>query len=216
MSLPDRFNRRVRQTIGANAVWLPGTTTPLGSVLVRGEGRFRPFGKLADFGAAFQTEPHLDRDMNFSSSGTKETIIQANAELKNSSQIDLNAEATLKIELTRKFEYTVKSPTLKGQHIPNLIDVAPIVAAHAKWKHDKYYIVYEVYVADQFSFIGSEKSGSKILLSGKGSSIMSFLAAGASVGLTKTGNADITLLGKGGPLAMGLVRIKKDGSTDFV
>lgn len=216
MSLPDRYNRRVRQTIGATAVWMPGETIRLGSVLVRGEGLFRPFGKLADFGAAFQTEAHLDRDINFSSSGTKETLIQANAELKNSSQLDLTADASLKIQLSRKFEYTVKSPTLKGQHIPDLINVAPVVARHPNWKHDKYYIVYELYVAEQFSFIGSEKSGSTIELSGKGSAIMSFLAAGASAGITKTGNADVVLLGKGGPLAMGLVRIKKDGSTDFV
>ena len=216
MSLPNRFNRRVRQTIGANAVWMPGTPTPLGSVLVRGEGRFRPFAKLADFGATFQTEAHLDRDLNFSSTGTKETLLQANAELKNSSQLDLSGDATLKIQLTRKFEYTVKAPTLKGQHIPNLIDVAPVVASHPNWKHDRYYIVYEVYTAEQFSFIGSEESGSTIELSGKGSAIMSFLAAGVSAGLTKTGTADIVLLGKGGQLAMGLVRIDKKGKTDFV
>jgi hypothetical protein len=216
MSLPERFNRRVRQLIGANAVWLPGTALHLGSVLVRGEGRFRPFSKLANFGASFEREAHLDRNLNFSSTGTRETLFQANAELKNGSQLDLSAEASVKIEFSRKFEYTVKSPLLKGEHIPNLADVAAAVAGRADWKHDRFYIVYELYVATEFSFIGTEKSGSTVQFTGKGSAIQSFLAGGLSAGLTRTGTADVTLLGKGGPLAMGLVRIKRDGSTDFV
>lgn len=216
MSLPERFNRRVRQVIGANAVWLPGTPMPLGTVMVRGEGRFRTFSKLTNFGASIESEPHLDRNLNFSSTGTRETLIQGNAELKDSSKLDLSAEAKLKIEFSKKFEYTVKAPTLKGEHITNLDQICATVASHAAWKHDRFYIVFEVYSAEQFSFIGTESSKSAIEFSGKGSSIQSFLAAGASAGLTRTGNADITILGKGGPLAMGLVRVKKDGSTDFV
>jgi hypothetical protein len=216
VSLPKRFNEKVRQTIGATAVWMPGTATPLGSVMVKGEGRFRPFSSLDKFGAAFAVQPHLNRDLNFSSSGTREILVQANAELQDPAELNLDAEAKLKLEFSRKFEYTVKSPTLKGEHIPNLGDVAPIVAEHPRWKHGDFFIVYELYTAEQFSFIGTEQSGTTVELSGKGANIMSFMTAGASVGLRKTGNADVTLLGQGGPIAMNLVRIKKDGSTDFV
>ena len=215
MSLPDRFNKRVRQAIGANAVWLPGTPIALGSVLVKGEGRFRPFSDLSSFGVQTDSLPHLDRNLSLASTGTRQTLIQGGAEVKEQA-LDLTAEAKLKIEFTRSFEYTMKSETLKGQTIKDLAKVASVVSKHADWKHDKYYIVYELYVAGQFSFIGTEKSGSTIELSGKGSDVQSFLSVGASVGLKKTGTADVTIIGQGGPVAMGLVRIKKNGDTDFV
>jgi hypothetical protein len=72
-----------------------------------------------------------------------------------------------------------------------------------------------VYEAEGFSFIGTEAKRRSLEISGKGAGILGFLTAGASLGLKNSGNVDVKVLGLGGTLAIGLVRIKKDGSTDF-
>jgi hypothetical protein len=215
MSLPERYGKRLRQALGAFPVWLPGTPVALGCVMVRGEGQFRPVDDLSSFTNVMKSAPHQDRSLDLVSKGTRQRLFQANAELPGAAKLDLTAEATLKVEFERAFEYVVKAPTLKGQHITNVNQVAQAVKALPNWEHDRFYIVHEVYEADEFSFLGTETSKASMEFSGKGAAILGFLTAGASAGLTSTGNVDVKILGKGGALAMGLVRVKKNGKTDY-
>lgn len=216
MSLPERYGKRIRSALGATAVWQPGTPVPLGTVMVKGEGLFRPFDQIASFTDKMQAAPHQDKSLDIVSNGTKQRIFQANAELPSAAQLDLAAEASVKFEFTRSFEYVLKTPTLKGSHILNLNAVAQALRAHPGWDNKRFFLVHEVYDAQEFSFVGTERSSSSIQLAGKGSAILGFLTAGASAGLTSTGNAEVKLIGAGGSVAMGLVRIKDDGRTDFV
>jgi hypothetical protein len=216
MSLPERYGKRVKSALGGVAVWMPGTPVPLGTIMVKGEGQFHPFDHISSFTDRMTTAPHQDQSLDLVSSGTKQRIFQANAELPGSAQLDLAAEATVKYEFTRAFEYVLKTPTLRGSHIANLNQLAQAAKAADGWRHKDFYLVHKVYDAEEFSFVGSERSSSSIELSGKGSAILGFLSAGASAGISSTGNAEVKLIGAGGSIAMGLVRIKKDGTTDFV
>ena len=96
------------------------------------------------------------------------------------------------------------------------ISISQAVRALPNWRHKDFYLVHEVYDAETFSFIGVESKKGSLEISGQGSGILSFLTAGASAGLSSSGSVQLKLLGAGGTLAIGLVRIKKDGSLDFV
>lgn len=216
MSLPERYGKRVRSTLGGTAVWMPGTPVPLGAIMVKGEGLFHEADQIANYTDKMKTAPHQDKSLDLVSSGTRQRIFQANAELPGTAQLDLAAEASVKYEFTRAFEYVLKTPILKGSHITNINQIAQVVKAASGWRHKDFYLVHEVYDAVEFSFVGSERSSSSIEIAGKGSAILGFLSAGASAGVKATGNAEVKLIGAGGSVAMGLVRIKKDGTTDFV
>jgi len=195
---------------------MPGTPVPLGTIMVKGEGQFHPFDQISSFTDKMQTAPHQDKSLDLVSNGTRQRIFQANVEVPGTAQLDLTAEASVKYEFSRAFEYVLKTPTLKGSHIANLNQVAQAVRKAEGWRHKDFFLVHEVYDAEEFSFVGSERSSSSIELAGKGSAILGFLTAGASAGIKATGNAEVKLIGAGGSVAMGLVRIKQDGKTDFV
>lgn len=215
MSLPERYGKRLRQALGAFPVWLPGTPVALGCIMVKGEGQFRPVDDLSSFTDVMKSAAHQDKSLDLASKGTRQRIFQGNAELPGTAQLDLTAEASLKIEFEREFEYLLKAPTLKGQHITNVNQIAQAVKGLPNWDHDRFYIVHEMYAADEFSFLGTESSKANVEFSGKGAAILGFLSAGASGGLSSSGNVEVKILGKGGSLAMGLVRVKKNGKTDY-
>jgi hypothetical protein len=213
MSLPKKYDERIRKALGVRSVWQPGDSMNLGDVLVRKDDRFFAHDELASFGATFKVADHKDKSLDLASSGTKQRIFQANAELPSAAKLDLTAEASVKLEFASKYEFILKTPTLSGHHIANVNQVAMAVYKNANWRHDDYYIVHELYEAAEFTFLGTEQSSSNIEVSGKGAGILSFLTAGASAGISVTGSIDLKIVGTGGPVAMGLVRIKKDGST---
>ena len=216
MSLPQRYGKRIRQLIGAVAVWQPGLPVPLGAVMEKEDGRFKEVDQLSTFTDVMKSSPHLERSLDLVSQGVRQIIVQAGAELPSAANLDLTAEASLKYQFSREYSYVLKAPTLKGEHITNLNRIAAELKGHSNWNHKRFYLVYEVYDANQFSFVGNEKHTGAFELTGKGSAILGFLTAGASAGLTKSGSAQVEILGRGGSLAMGLVRIGRDGSTDFV
>lgn len=216
MSLPERYSKRVRSALNAIAVWQPGTPLTLGAIMGRNDGIYHQKDDIRRFGNPPLNEaPHLDKSLDLVSSGIRQTIIQGGVELPDAGKLDLTAKASVKLEFTREFEYVLKTATLKGSHLTNLNEIAQAVSKRPDWQHDRFWVVYELYTAEQFSFTGSEKKGEKIEVSGSGAGVLSFLTVGASVGITATGNAAVKIVGQGGPVAMGLVRFRKDGSLDF-
>lgn len=216
MSLPERYGKRLRDALGAIAVWQPGDPVPIGTIMTREKKRFNAIDQLSNFTAIATTAKHQDKSLDLVSKGTKQRLFQANAELPGTAGLDLTAEASVKYEFSSEFEYVLKTPTLKGEHITNLNQVAQAVRNDPQWRHKEFFVVHEIYDAEQFSFVGSETRNRKFEISGKGAAILGFLTAGASAGISTSGDAQVSLIGKGGTLAMGLVRIMRDGSTDFV
>jgi hypothetical protein len=215
MSLPEAYGKRLRSAIGAYPVWVPGSPVQIGSIMIKGEGEFRLAGHITDFTQAMKTAAHMDKSLDLVSKGTRQRIFQAGVELPSTANLDLTAEAKLKYEFDKSFEYVLKAPTLKGQHVTNILQVASAVKALPEWEHSRFFIVHELYEAPEFTFLGTETSKRSFEFSGNGAGILGLLTAGASAGLSSTGSVDVKILGKGGALAMSLVRIKKDGKTDF-
>lgn len=216
MSLPQRYGKRFKQELGVKAVWLPGKKFDLGAILGRKDGQYFQKGHLSEHQAPpIQLAAHMDKSLDFCSSGVNATVFQAGVELPDTADLDLAAEASLKIDFSREFSYMLKTPTLRGSHITNLNMIAQAVHTRPDWDHGRFWVVHELYEAAEFSFLGTEQKNQSIELSGKGSGILSFLTAGASIGLSKKGQVSVNLVGAGGPVGMSLVRFEEDGGFDF-
>lgn len=216
MSLPRAYNRRIMDTIGARAVWLPGTARPLGTIVRRRErGLFTQVGHLAEHRIDFEQAPSEEKSLDLASTGTSATVIQAGAEVTDPTKVDPAAEAQLKLRFENKFEFFLKAPVLMGSAITNLNSVADRAAQVPGWDFEDDCIVTEIFVAASFSFMGTTEQGSEISLSGKGSAVTAFLNAGVDVGLTSSKKADVHIIGKGGPIAMTIVRVRKNGDVEF-
>lgn len=213
-SLPETFDKQLQDALNARAVWLPGKPVQIGDIMVRRNDNYHKIGHIADFGATIRSSPHADKSLDLATSKVKQRIFQAGVELPGSEQLDLSAEASVKYEFSSKSQFILKTPNLHGLSIDNMLMIGGQLAPMPNWKHDKFFIVEETYGADQWSFLGTKETSSNFELSGKGSGILSFLTAGFAVGLKSSGNVDIKMLGGGGMLAMNLVRIRKDGSTN--
>jgi hypothetical protein len=212
MSLPKVFDKQLQDALNARAVWQPGKPVQIGDIMVRRDDSFHKAGHIADFGATIRSSPHADKSLDLATSKVKQRILQGGVELPGSDQLDLSAEASVQYEFAGKSQFVLKTPNLKGLSIDNMLMIAGQLSPLPTWRHDKFFIVEETYGAKTWSFLGTDESASNVQISGKGSGILSFLTAGISAGLKSSGAIDVKMLGKGGMLAMNLVRIRKDGS----
>lgn len=214
-SLPEAFDKALRNAIAARAVWTPAKPCQIGDVMVHQNGNFKKVAHISNFGATAALLPHNDISLDLKSTKVKQTLFQLGVQLPDTAALDLAAEASVKYEFGGKSEFILKTPTLSGFSIQNMLEIGQKLAPLANWKHGKYFIVEELYSAADWTFLGTTEKKTDFLISGKGSAILSFLSAGASFGIKTTGNVDVNIMGKGGAIAMNLVKVKKDGSLDF-
>jgi len=214
MSLPEIFDQHLRRAINARAVWLPGKPVQIGDIMVKRDDNFHKVGHISDFGATLRSAPHSDISLDLSSAKVRQRIFQAGVELPDTSGLDLAVEASVKIEFAGKTQFLLKTPTLSGSSIQNMLEICNVLKDKPGWRHDKFFIVEETYGATDWSFLGTRETQSNFEISGKGSGILSFLTAGASAGLKTSGTLEVKIMGKGGMIGMNVVRVKKDGSTD--
>ena len=213
-SLPTTFDKHLRKALGARSVWPIGSPIEIGDIIVKGDGLFNKVGNIREFGAVAQTAPHVDKSLDFTSSKVKQRIFQANAEV-GKDELDLAADASVKLEFASKTQFAFKTSALSGESIQNLLVVGAKLAGATGWDHDNFYIAHETYGAANWTFLGTKESSGDIQFSGKGSGILSFLTAGITAGLTQSGNLELVQTGTSGKVAMNLARVKKDGSIDF-
>jgi hypothetical protein len=214
-TLPEAYDKQLFRSLGARAVWLPGETVLLGDVVVRRNGRFNKVAHINSFGAQMQTLSHSDTSLDLSSTSVSQTIFQAGVQLSDTSKLDLSADASVKLEFTGKSQFLLKTPTLSGGSIQNMLEIAGKVAGQANWQHDKFFIVHELYTAVDWSFLGTKEKSAAVEFSGKGAAVLSFLSAGVTFGLKSSGAIEVKILGKGGAIAQNVARVKRDGELLF-
>ena len=93
----------------------------------------------------------------------------------------------------------------------NLALAAPL----ANWQHDQFFIVHELYTAVDWSFLGTKDKSADVEFTGKGAQILSFLSAGATLGLKSSGSIEVKILGQGGAIAQNVARVRRDGQIVF-
>ena len=214
-SLPEAFDRQLFRSLSARAVWLPGKAVTLGDVVQRRNGEFHKVAHINNFGASMQTLGHSDTALDLASGSVRQRIFQAGAELPDTGPLDLAAEASVTLEFQGKAQFVLKTPTLAGGSIQNLLEIATTVAPLANWQHDKFFIVHELYTAVDWSFLGTKEKSASIEFAGKGAAVLSFVSAGVTFGLKSSGSIEVKILGKGGAIAQNVARVKRDGQLIF-
>jgi hypothetical protein len=216
MSLPETFDKHLRKAINARSVWMPGSPVQIGDIMIRKDGLFDhgPFkqvGHISEFGASIKSAAHIDVSLDLASSKVKQRVFQGGVET-GKDKLDLAAEASVKFEFNGSSEFLLKTPSLSGLSIQNLLMIAGQLVGKPGWQHDDFFIVNETYGATDWTFLGTKESNASFEFSGKGAGILSLLSAGVSAGLKSSGTIDVKLAGKTGMVGMNLVRIAKNGA----
>lgn len=213
MGLPRKFDQRLKRNMALHAVWPPGNPIELGDVLQRQDGVFRPIDNLDGFNVRFRRRRGRgERSMNFQAAGVSTTIVQAGAKARLDA-VDRSAGASVEISFNRENTYFIRTPKLAMVGIDDMRKVARTLRDHPDWRFGAYYVAWQVYSAKDFAFLASEKKNRKIVLEGKGDAVQKFLTVGASAGMTRTSSSSITfeILGTGGPVAIALAKIRRNG-----
>ena len=213
MSLPQKYARRIRRVLGLRAVWQPGAVIDLGDIAVLRRGVFVPVEALSDFGVSFRTKRGKQTELTLNSQGVSETLIQAGNRLEDIGDLKPGPKARLEIGFDRSNTYYLRTPELNAVAMDNLAAVGRAVAKLPGWDFARNYIVWKVLRAKQFTFIGSLKKNRKIVFSGSGRALTRFLGSGVSAGITRTAGTklDLEMIGAGGPVAIGVTRVRRDG-----
>ena len=214
-SLPEAYDKQLFAALGARAVWLPGKAVTLGDVLQRRDGEFHKVAHINNFGAQMQTLGHSDTSLDLASTSVTQKLFQLGAELPDTASLDLAAAASVRLAFGGKAQFVLKTPTLAGGSIQNLLEIAGVLAGQGSWQHDRFFIVHELYTAVDWSFLGTKDKSADVEFTGKGAAILSFLSAGATLGLKSSGSIEVKILGQGGAIAQNVVRVRRDGALDF-
>lgn len=216
MSLPGAYRDHLKNAIGAQHVWLPGSPFQAGDFFLDGGDVWRHGGSLTDFGVQVNITAHQSRSLDLKTKSAKELLMKGNvATTLPELEADQEASASVEFKLEKRFDFVIKTPTLTVKSVTNLVQVARKLKDHPDWDRDDFFVAYEVQEAGEFTYVGSRSSNQSVKFEGSSGALVKLLKFGASAGLTRSGSADVALTGSGGAVAMGLCRIKKDGSIDF-
>ena len=213
MGLPGKFDGRLKRNLGVRAVWLPGSEIVLGTVLQRRDEAFLPIASLGDFGVTFAPRSMLNQvSLTFQARGVSSTVVQAGAQV-DLSRIDTKANAEIEIGFKREATYLIRTPTLSGEEIGSLLTIGNALKEAPGWNHSRYFVVAGVYRAGEFLFLGSQTGNQTVRFGGRGDAIRDFLTVGASANVARTSSSSVSIeiVGRGGPVAMRVVRFKRDG-----
>jgi hypothetical protein len=213
VSLPKKYDRRIQRLLQLRAVWEPGAAIDLGDIVTLRRGVFVPVDSLADLGISFRKKAGREAELSLSAQGVAETLLQADTEIPDVSDLIPSVKAKLEIVFKRANTYHLRTPKLKATSIDNLRAVGKKAAKSGDWNFQRNHIVWKVLTAEEFSFLGSLQKNRKIAFSGSGKAIAKLMTAGISAGLTRTSSRklDLEIHGKGGPIVIGVTRIRRDG-----
>jgi hypothetical protein len=212
-TLHAKYDRHLRTALGYRAVWEPGAPISVGNVVAFKDGVPTTVATLEDFGIPLREEPRKADRLNLSARGVNEILFQAGVPVPILSALDPAAPAELRIQFRRSFTYQLRATELSGGDIANLVEVGRNIAARPDWRFGDYYVVWRILVSRDFTFFGSREKNCNIALSGSGRAIADYLTTGVSGGISRTSrtNVDLEIIGAGGPVALGVTRISKDG-----
>ena len=213
MSLPKKYARRIRQVLGLRAVWQPGAIIDLGDIVTLRRGVFVPIEALSDFGVSFRRKRGKEAELTLSSQGVSETLFQAGEQVGDIAGLKPGAKAQLEIRFGHSNAYYLRTPKLSSTAMDNLASVGRAVAKLPEWDFGRNFVVWKVLQAKQFTFIASRQKNRKIVFSGSGKALAKLLTSGVSAGVTRTSSKklDLEIIGAGGPIAIGVTRIRRDG-----
>jgi len=213
--LYTKYDKRLRQVLGYRAVWEPGAPISLGDVGTVKNGVFVDKARLSDYGIGFRKEKRHEAKLALNAQGVSETLFQGGAEVPGVAALKPGVKAEFKIKFSGSDTYHLNTAALSGEDIDNLAQVGKQIARLSDWPFAKYYVVWRILHAKDFTFLGSLRRNREISFSGSGTSIANYLNSGLSANLSRSSGLklDLEIIGGRGPVAIGLTRIKKDGTT---
>ncbi|MCH9683010.1 MAG: hypothetical protein K0V04_16360 [Deltaproteobacteria bacterium] len=219
MSTAAIFDRTLRHQLSHHAAWLPLVTAfSLGDYGYFDGGVFRSVGNVADFGVKFQTVTGGSTQLNYVTSAGTSVDYHLDGQGTVTTLPETNASATIQYSFKRKRSFILKAPTIVSTRIENLAEVVAGVQHNVEhgWDH-RYKLVTELLTAKGATFLATSSHDTKISLSGSASVLRNFHLGNATdpsqVQVESDKSLSLQLVGKQGPCALGLIRLRHHRKT---
>lgn len=217
MSLREEYFERIEEDLGALAVWQPGDTVTLGTVMRKADDdRFVEYGRLSTYFSGVHRRSAVASQLAISSNHVTHRVIQSGATAADPALLDPVSTARLEIDFGDRDQFMLVTPVLRRSWYANLGEIGSQLAVDPAWDNDENYLVHEVYKASDFYFAATEDASGSMQFAGKVSGLLKLLTFGATAGLTSTSAVSINHQGRSGMIAMRLVRFDDDGDPDFL
>lgn len=215
VSLGRRFDKRLRQTVGFHAVFPPGLPVQIGDVLLKRNGTFDKAGQLTDFGirkSELRTRPISAARVELATQGVSSKTFQGGVEVA-IDKINANAKAELKIDFNGRDSFLFKTNRLTGSAVDNVFEIGMKLKRNKDWRFKQFFIVFQVFKATDYTFMGSLTRRRSTIFSGLGKAVFKYVTVGASAGLSRSGtfNAKLDVFGDSGAVGFAVARIQKSG-----
>lgn len=210
MSLARRYNRLLRRHTLHFAAWNPIIDPQeVGDYGLLARGVFRKLGHISEFGVNPNTEKGNAAAFDFRSAVSSVVRIEAGVEVPvfGTGTVD----AKLRIKFEGKFVALVKSPSVTVEAMTSMHQVAAQLQ-HAPGWMPRFRVISKVYRGTDATVIASVDNTTGIELSGAANALRLFELGQASVGVTVGGAHQLSLVGRSGPLAIDLFRVRRAGA----
>lgn len=215
MSTGSKFSQFLKTQIDCRAVW-PPVVTPiqLGDYGVMVGDNFQKLGHVSDFGVSLEVERGEATSLNVSSTGVRATRLAAGAPVHGFVGLG-QAEARLALEFTASDAFVLKCRRIERTQIRNLGAIGrQLGRARARdgqtWRHLPWRIVWQLYTGHDVVCLANRSAGTRVEFSGHAHALQQ-LEVGtmtAEVGFQSSHGLALEILGKTGPVGIGLARVK--------
>ena len=208
MGIAQLFEDVITKHLRAHAAWMPITNNfKLGDYGLISNGVFTKMGNVQDdFGVSFSQAQGPEANLDFVSESTRVIKFAGGVEVPNLPSGAIDAKVVLKFEKERSL--MVKAPTIAVTNIENVNALFEQLKTKGNWDR-KFIVVFQTYFATDAVIISNIDAGTEISLSGDAKALESFKLGNAAFEVSSNKKAGLQLLGKGGIIALGLVRLKK-------
>jgi hypothetical protein len=215
MNLARKYDRTLQRRYSFRAVWLTGTDIKIGDILILKDGALVSVGNIGKEGISFEEEGIADMNsLDIKSTGVSKTLLQNGTKVE-LEEIKTSGDVELKISFDKENSYFLKTSQLSGKGMVSALSIARQIAKLANWNFQRNFVVHQVYLAEDFTFLGSSTDDDSVTYKGSAEAVRDFIEGGSSTELTRTGSQslsiEVTDKAGEGAVVMRLFRVKRNG-----
>jgi hypothetical protein len=206
MSIARALDRILRHNFQMHVAWVPvATRFSLGDYGLWRDGVFAPIGNIREFGVEPKIEPGREITLEFISSRTSSTGVDAKVEIPGA-----GVDVATQLHFTAGQSFLIKVGKLGSTRIANIAEVARRLASLKGWRWQQK-IVGELFHGEDVLLVATTERDTTVSLRGTAACRPGLkVNAGLTVSADKQLGLNIT--GEDGPVGLGLFRVRLSGA----
>jgi hypothetical protein len=213
--VPEKFSRFLLANHGMRAVWPPTSPFKPGDFGKFENGVFRKLGNVnKNFDVKYKVVPGGQMDISMSSSQTRETKFQGGVKVQTFTK-NIGGSGRIEISFRKKHSFYFQAKNCKSKQVESIYELSQKIADEVdSWRHSLWWVLSEVYEAPSCIILASKNENSKVKLSGDVKALIKVVEGKVDADISVTGKSNMKncILGKKGPVMLGIFRVRIGGN----